>query len=163
MTSDQKLSEVYQWICISILVNHICISFVIFHSFSKFTLKTEIGSGHFPPGSMASIDVEGGKEQTLVVSGSLMLQKFDTIKMIIQDETLGSGSNYDIRQGSTLSAVVIGKFLLFPLTSFVLVFQFIGVFLVIQKQLFPDVLQNRCSQKFCKIQRKTPVSESLFK
>ena len=115
-------------ICIFIFVNHICISFLILHSFSKFTLKAEIGSGHFPPGSMASIDVEGGKEQTLVVSGSLMLQKFDTIKMIIQEETLGSGSNYDIRQGSTLSAVVIGKFLLYSLTSFVLVFQFIRVF-----------------------------------
>lgn len=131
-------------ICIFIFVNHICISFLILHSFSKFTLKTEIGSGHFPPGSMASIDVEGGKEQTLVVSGSLMLQKFDTIKMIIQDETLGSGSNYDIRQGSTLSAVAIGKYLLF-------------LFLVIPKQVFADVLQN-CS----KTQRKTVRPGSLI-
>ena len=126
----------------SIFVNHICISFVIFHSFSKFTLKTEIGSGHFPPGSMASIDVEREKEQTLVVSGSLMLQKFDTIKMIIQDETLGSGSNYNIRQGSTLSAVVIGKFLLFSLASFVLVFQFVRVFFSYSKAVI-----CRCSVK----------------
>ena len=86
---------------------------------------------------MASIDVEGGKEQTLVVSGSLMLQKFDTIK-IIQDETLGSRSNYDIRRGSTLSAVAIGKYLLF-------------LFLVIQlcrcsAKLFQNSEKNTCAK-----------------
>ena len=32
----------------------------------------------------------------------------------------------------------------------------------VQKQLFTDVLQNRCSQKFRNIHRKTPVLESLF-
>ena len=31
-----------------------------------------------------------------------------------------------------------------------------------QKQLLADVLQNRCSEKFHNIQRKTPVLESLF-
>ena len=31
-----------------------------------------------------------------------------------------------------------------------------------QKQPFLDVLQNRCSSKFCKIQRKAPMLESLF-
>ena len=125
-------------------VNHIFMSFLFFLSSSIFTLKTEIGSGHFPPGLMASIVVEGGKERTLVVSGSLMLQKFDTVKVIIQDETLGSGSNYDIRRGSTLSAVAIGKYLLF-------------LFLVIPEQVFADVLQN-CS----KTQRKTVVPGSLI-
>ena len=34
---------------------------------------------------------------------------------------------------------------------------------LIQKQLFADVLQNKCSKKFRKINRKTPVPESLFK
>ena len=119
-------------------VNHIFISFLFFLSSSIFTLKTEIGSGHFPPGLMASIDAEGGKEQTLVVSGSLMLQKFDTVKVIIQDETLGSGSNYDIRRGSTLSAVAIGKYLLF-------------LFLVIQlcrcsAKLFQNSEKNTCAK-----------------
>ena len=33
---------------------------------------------------------------------------------------------------------------------------------VVQKQPFADVLQNRCSGKFCKIHRKTPLLESLF-
>ena len=32
----------------------------------------------------------------------------------------------------------------------------------VQKQPFADILQNRCSWKFCKIHRKTPVLESLF-
>ena len=32
----------------------------------------------------------------------------------------------------------------------------------IQRQPFPDVLQNRCSWKFCKIHWKTPMLESLF-
>ena len=32
----------------------------------------------------------------------------------------------------------------------------------VQEQQFADVLQNRCSSKFCKIYRKTPVLESLF-
>ena len=99
---------------------HIYVPFAFFQSFSKLTLKTEIGSGYFPPGLIASIDVEGGKEQTLVVSGSLMLEKFDAVKMIIQDETLGPGSNYDIRQGSTLSAIAIGKFLLFSCSGAVI-------------------------------------------
>ena len=31
-----------------------------------------------------------------------------------------------------------------------------------QKQLFSSVLQNRCSWKFCKFHRKTPVLESVF-
>ena len=31
-----------------------------------------------------------------------------------------------------------------------------------QKQTLADVLQNRCSQKFANIQRKTPVLKSLF-
>ena len=31
-----------------------------------------------------------------------------------------------------------------------------------QKQPFADVLQNRCSGKFCKIHRKTHMLESLF-
>ena len=31
-----------------------------------------------------------------------------------------------------------------------------------QKQLFVDVLQNRCFYKFCNIHRKTPVLDSLF-
>ena len=31
-----------------------------------------------------------------------------------------------------------------------------------QKQLLADALRNRCSQKFCTIQGKTPVLESLF-
>ena len=30
------------------------------------------------------------------------------------------------------------------------------------KQLFADVLQNNCPQKFCYIYNKTPVFESLF-
>ena len=30
-----------------------------------------------------------------------------------------------------------------------------------QKQLFADVLQNRCSKNFCNIQRKIPLLESL--
>ena len=33
----------------------------------------------------------------------------------------------------------------------------------VQKQPYADALQNRCSYKLCKIHRKTPVSESLFK
>ena len=33
---------------------------------------------------------------------------------------------------------------------------------VVQKQPFADILRNRCPWKFCKIHRKTPVSESLF-
>ena len=33
---------------------------------------------------------------------------------------------------------------------------------VSEKLLFTDVLQNRCSKKFCNIHRKTPVLESLF-
>ena len=32
----------------------------------------------------------------------------------------------------------------------------------VQKQPFADVLQNRCSWKFCKIHSKTPMLESLF-
>ena len=32
----------------------------------------------------------------------------------------------------------------------------------IQKQPFADVLQDRCSQKFCKTHRKTPVPDFLF-
>ena len=32
----------------------------------------------------------------------------------------------------------------------------------VQKQPFPDVLQNRCSWKVFKIHRKTPMLESLF-
>ena len=32
-----------------------------------------------------------------------------------------------------------------------------------QKQQFVDVIQNRCSYKFLKIHRKTPVLEYLFK
>ena len=32
----------------------------------------------------------------------------------------------------------------------------------LQKKLFTDVLQNRCSYKFRKFHRKTPVLESLF-
>ena len=32
----------------------------------------------------------------------------------------------------------------------------------IEKQSFPDVLQSRCSLKFNKIYRKTPVLQSLF-
>ena len=31
-----------------------------------------------------------------------------------------------------------------------------------EKQMFADVLQNRCSLKFLKFHRKTPVLESLF-
>ena len=30
------------------------------------------------------------------------------------------------------------------------------------KQPFPDVIQNRCSEKFRNIHRKTPVLETLF-
>ena len=37
-----------------------------------------------------------------------------------------------------------------------------AMFSIIQKQLFEDVLQNRCSLKFRKFQRKTSVLESLF-
>ena len=33
---------------------------------------------------------------------------------------------------------------------------------VLQKQSFTDVLENRCSQKFCKFHKKAPVLESLF-
>ena len=33
---------------------------------------------------------------------------------------------------------------------------------IFQKQSPEGVLQKRCSQKFCKIQRKTPVTQSLF-
>ena len=32
----------------------------------------------------------------------------------------------------------------------------------LQKQSFADILQSRCSKKFCKFDRKTPVLESLF-
>ena len=32
----------------------------------------------------------------------------------------------------------------------------------LQKKPFPDVLQNRCSERFCNIHRKTPVLGSLF-
>ena len=32
----------------------------------------------------------------------------------------------------------------------------------VQKQLFADVLQNRCSSTFCQIHRKVPILESLF-
>ena len=32
----------------------------------------------------------------------------------------------------------------------------------VQKQLFTYVLQNRCSWKFCKIHRKTPMLELIF-
>ena len=32
----------------------------------------------------------------------------------------------------------------------------------LQKQSFTDILQNRCSQTFCKFHRKTPVLEFLF-
>ena len=32
----------------------------------------------------------------------------------------------------------------------------------VQKQLFADVLHDRCSWKFCKIHKKTPMLESLF-
>ena len=32
----------------------------------------------------------------------------------------------------------------------------------VQKQLFPDVLQNRCPWKICKIHRKTSVLDSLY-
>ena len=32
----------------------------------------------------------------------------------------------------------------------------------VQKQPFADVLQNRCSGKFCKTHRKSPVLMSLF-
>ena len=32
----------------------------------------------------------------------------------------------------------------------------------VEKQPFIDVLQNRCSLKFCKIPRETPMLESLF-
>ena len=35
-----------------------------------------------------------------------------------------------------------------------------AIYLAIQKQLFPDVLQNRGSQKSCKFHRKTFVLES---
>ena len=33
----------------------------------------------------------------------------------------------------------------------------------VQKQPFADVLQNRCSRKFCKTHRERPMLESLFK
>ena len=33
---------------------------------------------------------------------------------------------------------------------------------MVKKNLFSDVFQNRCSDEFCNIQRKTPVLESLF-
>ena len=33
---------------------------------------------------------------------------------------------------------------------------------VIKKQLFSDILQNRCPKNFCKIHRKTPLMESVF-
>ena len=32
----------------------------------------------------------------------------------------------------------------------------------VQKQPFADVLQNKCSEIFCKIHRKVPMLESLF-
>ena len=34
--------------------------------------------------------------------------------------------------------------------------------MLMQRQSFADVLQNRCSLKFGKFHRKTPVLESLF-
>ena len=34
---------------------------------------------------------------------------------------------------------------------------------MIQKQPFAHILQDRCSKKLCKIHRKTPLLESLFK
>ena len=37
-----------------------------------------------------------------------------------------------------------------------------SILLKLKKQPFVDVLQNRCSQKFRKFHRKTPVLESLF-
>ena len=37
-----------------------------------------------------------------------------------------------------------------------------GVLHAVPKQSFADILQNRCSEKFHKFQRKTPVLESLF-
>ena len=39
---------------------------------------------------------------------------------------------------------------------------FIAVGDDIQKQPFVDVLQNKCSYKFCNIHRKTPVLEQLY-
>ena len=33
---------------------------------------------------------------------------------------------------------------------------------MLQKQLFVDVIQDKCSCKFCKFRRKTPMLESLF-
>ena len=33
---------------------------------------------------------------------------------------------------------------------------------ILQKQLFHDILQNRCSSKFSKIHKKAPVPKSLF-
>ena len=35
----------------------------------------------------------------------------------------------------------------------------IPIIVITQKQLFVDVLRNRCSQKFCKFHGKTPVLE----
>ena len=38
----------------------------------------------------------------------------------------------------------------------------VGVILETSVQSFLDVLQNRCSYKFCNIHRRTPVLQSLF-
>ena len=58
-----------------------------------------------------------------------MLQKFDTIKIKIEDET-HAGSSYNVRQGSTLSVVVIGKkifiFNLYKLKCFLIKFDILG-------------------------------------
>ena len=43
-----------------------------------------------------------------------------------------------------------------------ILYSFLAIKLQIQKQPFADVLQNRCSCKFCNIHRETPVLESLF-
>ena len=40
---------------------------------------------------------------------------------------------------------------------------FIAVEDDVQKQPFADVLENRCSKKFCNIHRKTPALEQLYK
>ena len=54
-----------------------------------------------------SVEIDGNSEQTLIIAGSVNLHRFQTLTTFIKSATDG---RYTIRQGSTMSVVVIGEY-----------------------------------------------------
>ena len=59
------------------------------------------------PGSLQTVaQIDGNCEQTLLISGSVHIQRFSTLRAVISNRDNGA---FSVMAGTTLSLVIIGK------------------------------------------------------